>query len=203
MSDDKDKPKIAVLEDEPQREQVNLDPPEPVTKEMQRGAKVTGMIAFLFVLVFGCGGSMVGVYLFMNQPEVGGSLLVLPVVIQDEGPAADKIADDLTKEMIASLSAQEGLQVRPYTDSAKLKGDERGLGEIGKAEGVRFVVEANVEPKDEGKSVKLVVKLIHAEKGGQIFNEPFTGNMADISTIEDDVAEKIFVGTGVKKDESK
>ncbi len=88
-----------------------------------------------------------------------------------------------------SLSLQEGLKVSARSSSFQFRGGATTLEEIGTKLGVQAIVEGAVDI--DGDRIRIVVQLINAEDQMHLWSDRFEGNVDEIFSIQDKIANSI------------
>jgi TolB-like protein/Tfp pilus assembly protein PilF len=122
-------------------------------------------------------------------PRKIDSLAVLPLANLSRDPEQEYFADGMTESMIAELSKIKALKVISRTSVMKYKNTRETLPEIGKALGVRGVVEGSV--MRDGKTVRITVQLIDAASDRHLWAESYTRADRDVLALQSEVASAI------------
>jgi TolB-like protein/class 3 adenylate cyclase/Flp pilus assembly protein TadD len=123
-------------------------------------------------------------------PILGNSIAVLPFQnLSDERQNA-YFADGVQDEILTNLSRVADLKVISRTSTMQYKTDaQRNLREIAKTLGVSYVVEGSVQRS--GGRVRVNAQLIDARTDGHLWAESYDRELADVFTIENELAEQI------------
>ncbi|WP_437620514.1 protein kinase domain-containing protein [Sorangium sp. So ce1151] len=128
-------------------------------------------------------GSISGV-----SEQGGKSVAVLPFT--NQGPASDAyLAEELTDDLIDTLSMTPGLRVRPRVVMARWKDGDADPREIGRELGVQVVVGGSVRRRDG--TVRISARLLSVTDGFQLWAKRFDRPEAEVLRINDEVAEAI------------
>ncbi|XYH95736.1 protein kinase domain-containing protein [Sorangium sp. So ce1128] len=121
--------------------------------------------------------------------EQGGkSVAVLPFT--NQGPASDAyLAEELTDDLIDTLSMTPGLRVRPRVVMARWKEGDADPREIGRELGVQVVVGGSVRRRDG--TVRISARLLSVADGFQLWAKRFDRPETEVLRINDEVAEAI------------
>jgi adenylate cyclase len=103
----------------------------------------------------------------------------------DQEYFSDGIADDI----ITSLSRIRWLFVIARNSSFTYKGNAVDVKQVGRELGVRYVVEGSVRRSAD--RLRITAQLIEAPTGGHVWAERFDRRIADIFTIQDEIAEAV------------
>jgi TolB-like protein/Tfp pilus assembly protein PilF len=124
------------------------------------------------------------------------SAAVLPFV--DMSPERDQeyFSDGLTEELITSLSQVPGLRVAARTSSFQFKGKNPDVREAGRKLDVGAVLEGSV--RKSGNRVRISAQLISVKDGYQLWSSSYDRDLADIFTVQEDVARSIVAALRVR-----
>jgi TolB-like protein len=118
---------------------------------------------------------------------IGKSIAVLPFVNMSDDK--DYFADGLSEELLNLLAKIPDLKVAGRTSSFKFKGKNEDLRVIGDTLGVATVLEGSV--RRSGDRLRITAQLINVEDGFHIWSDTYDRQMADVFTIQDEVAAAI------------
>jgi len=118
------------------------------------------------------------------------SIAVLPFVNLSSDPEQEYFSDGLTEEILNLLARNRELKVIGRTSSFAFKGKSLDLRELGKALGVRTVLEGSV--RKSGNRIRITVRLIEVADGTNLWAETYDREITDIFEIQDDVAAAII-----------
>ncbi|HEY6924610.1 MAG TPA: tetratricopeptide repeat protein [Steroidobacteraceae bacterium] len=125
----------------------------------------------------------------VQQPK---TIAVLPLVDLSPGGGNDYIADGLAQELSSRLARIPGLRVASQTSAFAYKGSHADIREIGRALGVRHVLEGSVQR--EGDHIRVTAELVDAASGYHVWSQSYDRNWQDLLVIEDDLSRSI-IGT--------
>ena len=118
------------------------------------------------------------------------SIAVLPFENLSDDKQNAYFADGMQDEIITDLAKVSGLKVISRTSVMQYKaGTERNLREIGRQLGVAHVLEGAV--RCVGNRVRVNAQLIDARTDAHIWAERYESDIADVFTLETELAEKI------------
>ena len=120
----------------------------------------------------------------------GPSIAVLPFTNMSGDPEQEYFADGITEDIITELSRFEGLFVIARNSTFRFKGQAIDVGEVGRALGVRYVLEGGV--RRSGERVRITAQLIDASTGGHLWAERYDRELTDIFAVQDDVTRQII-----------
>ena len=131
------------------------------------------------------------VYFFFsyNAKQSAHSVAVLPFENLRSEPGQEFLIDGVTEGILNSLSQQDGLKVSARTSSFQFRSSAAELDEISKKLGVQAIVEGAVDI--DGDRIQIVVQLINAEDQMHLWSKRFEGNVDDIFSIQDKIANSI------------
>jgi TolB-like protein/DNA-binding winged helix-turn-helix (wHTH) protein/Tfp pilus assembly protein PilF len=123
----------------------------------------------------------------VERPD--NSIAVLP--LKDLSPQGDAgpLADGIAAELVNALSQARELRVAGTTSAFSLRNDPRQPRELGRALGVRYLVEGTVSRSAE--RVRVSVRLVDAGQGFNVWSETYDRPFADILELQDDLARSI------------
>jgi serine/threonine-protein kinase len=126
------------------------------------------------------------------EPAPSGSadkvVAVLP--FRNQGSADDEyLADELTDDLIDTLSMTRGLKVRPRAMTARWKGADEDPREIGRELGAQVVVGGSVRRR--AGAVRISARLISVSDGFQLWARHLTRPEAEVLRLNDEVAQAI------------
>jgi TolB-like protein len=101
------------------------------------------------------------------------SVAVLP--LQNLSAEADSayFGDGMTDEITTKLSKIQAIDVASHSSVAAMKGSDKSAPEIGRALGVRYLLEGSV--RKAGDQVRINVHLIDSTTGFQVWADDFVG----------------------------
>jgi len=117
------------------------------------------------------------------------SVVVLPFANLSGDPDQEYFADGLTEDVIAQLARFRSLFVISSTSSFACKDQKRKVQNIGRELGVAYVIQGSV--RKAGKRVRIVVELVEAETGRQLWADRYDRDLEDIFEVQDEVAGKV------------
>jgi serine/threonine protein kinase/tetratricopeptide (TPR) repeat protein len=135
-------------------------------------------------------------YLSSRETEMIDSIAVLPFTNLSRDSTQEYFADGMTDELITKLSAIGGLRVPSYRSVMLYKNSTKPLNEIAKDLHVKAVVEPTV--LRVGDSVRIGVKLIHAEDEKPIWSTKYDRELKDILALQGEVCQAIVDAIRVK-----
>ncbi len=128
----------------------------------------------------------------LGRAEAAGSpssIAVLPFANLSGDASKDYFSDGMSEELLNLLARVPGLKVAARTSAFAYKGRNVDVREVGKELGVETVLEGSV--RQSGDQVRITAQLIDAESGFHIWSETYDRRMADIFTVQDEIATAI------------
>ena len=117
------------------------------------------------------------------------SIAVLPFDNLSGESEQDYFADGIVEEITTALSRMRWLFVIARNSSYAFKGRIIDAREIGRALGVRYLLEGSV--RRAGARIRLAGQLIDAESGNQIWADRYDGDLPDIFDLQDRITEQV------------
>ena len=125
------------------------------------------------------------------------SLLVLPFASRGDDPALDWFADGITDSLTTDLArALPGCSVIAQTTASTYKGRAVDVREIGRAMGVRFVLEGSILQANG--RVRVNAQLIEAETGAHAWAERFDKPAGSALQIQDEIVARLTRTIGLQ-----
>jgi serine/threonine protein kinase/Flp pilus assembly protein TadD len=124
------------------------------------------------------------------------SLAVLPLQNLSAEPDSAYFSDGMTDEITTKLSKIQGIDVASHSSVAALKATDKSAAEIGKALGVRYLLEGSVRKAAD--QVRINVHLIDSTSGFQVWADDFVGEMKDVFSLQEQTALKIAGSLNLK-----
>jgi TolB-like protein/class 3 adenylate cyclase/Tfp pilus assembly protein PilF len=124
------------------------------------------------------------------------SIAVLPFDNMSGDAAQAYFADGITEDLITDLSKVSGLFVIARNSTFAYKGKARDIREIGKALGVRYVLEGSVQRS--GANVRVNAQLIDASSGGHVWADRYDGELKNIFGLQDTVTRNVVKALAVE-----
>jgi serine/threonine protein kinase/Flp pilus assembly protein TadD len=117
------------------------------------------------------------------------AIAVLPFNNISAEKESDYFSDGLTEELIINLSRLKDMRVVSRTTSMQYKGTNKGIKDIGRDLGVRYIIEGSVRKFQD--NLRITAQLIDVEKDAQLWAETYKGNLADVFDIQEKVSKQI------------
>jgi len=119
-------------------------------------------------------------------PDDSASLAVLPFVNLSRDEDSEYFADGITEEIITALSRLRNLRVVARSSAFAFKGQHQDVRKVGRALGVRSVLEGTV--RRAGTRVRVGAQLVEASSGFQLWSDRFDREVDDVFAIQEDLA---------------
>lgn len=117
------------------------------------------------------------------------SLAVLPLRNLSGDPSQEFLADAATDQLITDLGRNGSVRVISQTSVMQYKASHKSLPQIAQELNVEALVEGSVVRA--GDEVHITAKLIHADSDTQLWAESYTGNVRDVLSLQESVANAI------------
>ena len=114
------------------------------------------------------------------------SIAVLPLVNTSGDPGNEYFSDGLSEELISVLARIPDLKIIGRTSSFRFKNTNDDSRAIGAALGVANLLEGSV--RKQGEHVRIVVDLIAASDGRQLWSETYDRELRDIFAVQSEIA---------------
>jgi len=124
------------------------------------------------------------------------SVAVLPLQNLSAEPDSVYFSDGMTDEITTKLAKIEAIDVASHSSVAALKTADKSAADIGKALGVRYLLEGSV--RKAGEQVRINVQLIDSTSGFQVWADDFTGEMRDVFSLQERTAMNIAQSLNLK-----
>jgi adenylate cyclase len=123
------------------------------------------------------------------------SIAVLPFTNISGDPEQEYFSDGITDDLITDLSKVSGLFVIARNSSFVFKGKATNVTQVGKALGVRYVLEGSV--RRAGGALRINAQLIEAASGNHLWAERYDGDLTDIFALQDQITENVVASLAV------
>jgi adenylate cyclase len=124
------------------------------------------------------------------------SIAVLPFVNLSEDPKQQLLCDGITDNIINALSKVPRLFVIARNSTFTYKGKPVKVKQVSEELGVRYVLEGSIQAS--GDRIRIMVQLIDALTGSQIWAERYDGASTDVFDLQDDITTKVLSAVRVK-----
>src|SRR2546421_3927444 len=154
----------------------------PKAKSWKSRSAIIGITAILAILIW--------VWLSYFYPHKAiDSVAILPFVNTTGDPNVEYLSDGVTEGVINSLSQLRQLRVMARTTVFHYKGRDADPQKVGRDLNVRAVLTGTFVR--HGDSVRVQTELVEVSNGSQIWGEQYDRKMADISTVQQEIARDI------------
>ncbi|WP_366842474.1 winged helix-turn-helix domain-containing protein [Reyranella sp.] len=117
------------------------------------------------------------------------SVAVLPFSNPGSDVDHEYFADGMVEDIITALSRFRSLLVIARNSSFAYRGKAVDIKQAGRELGVRYVVEGSV--RRTNRELRVAVQLVDAESGYQLWSERYDRALADIFTVQDEIARAV------------
>ncbi|MGH8307769.1 MAG: hypothetical protein ACRER0_05785 [Gammaproteobacteria bacterium] len=124
------------------------------------------------------------------------TLVVLPFQNLSGDPKQQYFSDGITEELTDALGQNPALRVIAWDTASKYRNSSASARDIGKALNVANILHGNI--MREGGQVRIVVELINAVTGYQVWSHHYDDTFANIFTVQDQVSQAIAQALQVK-----
>ncbi len=124
------------------------------------------------------------------------SIAVLPFEDLSQAKNNEYLCDGISDTLINALTNIEGLWVPARTSAFFFKGKTQDIREIGQKLGVDNVLEGSVQVA--GDNLRVTARISNVKDGRQVWSEIYNRKMADLFSIQDDVAKAIVTALKVR-----
>jgi TolB-like protein len=121
------------------------------------------------------------------EPEP--SIAVLPFATMSANKDDEYFSDGLAEEITSALAQIQGLNVTARTSSFSFRGKDVDIRKIAERLGVRTILEGSV--RHIGNRIRVTTQLINAANGYHLWSERYDRQLADVFSIQDDIAQAI------------
>ena len=167
-----------------------------LTRLSGRGRALAIAAAGLSVLTL----TVVVAYMFSaNRPSSPArieSIAVLPFRNESGNPDVEYLSDGISESLINRLSQLSQLKVIARNSTFEYKGKEVNPQEVSRALGVQAILLGRVTQR--GDSLVVSVELMDARDKTQVWGEQYTRRVADIQTVQEEIARTISEKLHVK-----
>ncbi len=124
------------------------------------------------------------------------SIAVLPFVDSSQAKNNEALCDGISGTLIDALTNIEGLWVPAQTSAFSFKGKTQDIREIGRKLAVDNVLEGTVQVA--GDNLRVTARISNVHDNRQVWSEIYNRKMADLFSIQDDIAKAIVTALKVK-----
>ena len=124
------------------------------------------------------------------------SIAVLPLVDEGDEKGQQYFSDGLSEQLISDLTQIGALKVIGKSSSFQFRGSKAGYAAIGKKLGVATLLEGSVHR--QGDRIRIVVGLIRAADGSQLWAQTYDRNLKDIFAVQSDIGHAVADALQIK-----
>jgi len=144
------------------------------------------LLAGLFIAI------AAGIWYWRSKTSQIDSIAVLPFVNTSGDPNNDYLSDGISEGVMHSLSQLPQLRVMARTSSFHYRGADIDPQKVGRDLNVRAVLTGTLAK--HGDVLSIEAELVDATNGAELWGEKFDRQVADVSTIEEQIANDISEG---------
>jgi eukaryotic-like serine/threonine-protein kinase len=133
-----------------------------------------------------------GIWYWRSKTSQIDSIAVLPLVNTSGDPNNDYLSDGISEGVMHSLSQLPQLRVMARTSSFHYRGADIDPQKVGRDLKVRAVLTGTLAK--HGDVLSIEAELVDAKNGAELWGEKFDRQVADVSTIEEQIANDISDG---------
>ena len=124
------------------------------------------------------------------------SIAVLPLINESGDPHNEYFSDGLSEQLIAALAQIPDLKVIGRSSSFRFRRSDQPSKAIGAKLGVATLLEGTV--RREGPRVRIVVELINATDGRELWSQTYDRELKDIFEVQSEIAQGVADSLQVK-----
>lgn len=124
------------------------------------------------------------------------SIAVLPFTNMSADPEQEFFSDGISEDIITALSKIRGIMVVARNSTFTYKGQAVDIKQVGKDQGVRYVLEGSV--RKAANRVRVTAQLIDASTGHHVWAEKYDRELDDIFAVQDELMREIVVSLDVE-----
>ncbi len=124
------------------------------------------------------------------------SIAVLPFANMSADPEQEFFSDGITEDIITALSKIGSLLVVARNSTFTYKGTAVDVKQVGREQGVRYVLEGSV--RKAGERVRVTAQLIDAKTGHHLWAERYDRDLVDIFAVQDEITREVVVALDVR-----
>ena len=122
-------------------------------------------------------------------PETHPSVAILPLANMSDDREQEHLADGLTEDLITAIAAIRDFYVTSRNSSFAYKGQSPDIRDVGRALGVRYVVEGSL--RLIGDKTRTTIQLIETESGGHLWAKNYDRPQHDMLDVQDELVSNI------------
>lgn len=117
------------------------------------------------------------------------SIAVLPFADMSSNGDAEYLGEGIAEEIIHALSRIDGLHVAARTSAFAFERKNVDVREIGRALGVRAVLEGSV--RRAGNRLRITVQLVDAQNGYHLWSEQYDRELGDVFAVQEQISRAV------------
>jgi TolB-like protein/DNA-binding winged helix-turn-helix (wHTH) protein/cytochrome c-type biogenesis protein CcmH/NrfG len=117
------------------------------------------------------------------------AIAILPFLNQSEDASREYFADGVTQDIINALGRFSALTVMSWNAVSRYKGTAASPEEVGRALGVRYLVEGSV--RRNGERVRVIAQLLETSRGRVLWSARFDEALVDLFALQDKITAQI------------
>ena len=126
-----------------------------------------------------------------NTAAESPAIAVLPFENINGDEKWGRFANGITEDIITDLSRYRDLVVIARTSTEAYRDKTHDVREIGKALGVKYVLEGSLQV--DGHRLRVTAQLINAETGAHVWSEQYDRPAAELLDVQDEITQKIGI----------
>ncbi len=150
---------------------------------LKRGKLWIGLAACIAVIALTAGGTW---YLRSGREAQIHSIAVLPFTNGGGDANTDYLSDGITESLIGNLAHVPELKVKSRNSVFRYKGKDVDVQKVGNDLGVSALVSGRVAPRGDG--IEVSAELIDVRDNTEIWGQRYSGNSADIISLQQQIA---------------
>ncbi len=150
---------------------------------LKRGKLWIGLAACIAVIALTAGGTW---YLRSGREAQIHSIAVLPFTNGGGDANTDYLSDGITESLIGNLAYVPELKVKSRNSVFRYKGKDVDVQKVGNELGVSALVSGRVAPRGDG--IEVSAELIDVRDNTEIWGQRYSGNSADIISLQQQIA---------------
>jgi TolB-like protein len=124
-----------------------------------------------------------------DSPSGCPAIAVLPFVNMSGDLEQEYFPDGISEDVITALCRYPSLFVIARNSSFSFKGRSVDVKQVGRALGVRYVLEGSL--RKAGNRIRVTAQLVEAETGKHIWAERYDRDLVDIFAVQDEITEAV------------
>ncbi|MBA3767411.1 MAG: tetratricopeptide repeat protein, partial [Acidobacteria bacterium] len=121
----------------------------------------------------------------VEAQNIRNSIAVLPFINTSADAENEYFCDGLAEELLNALAKIEELKVAARTSAFSFKGKDVNISQIARTLNVNTILEGSV--RKSGNRLRILVRLVNATDGYQLWSERYDRQMQDIFDVQDEI----------------